>query len=172
MNAPTPTLTSSTMRWAPAAIFLLMIEDAIKGSASTVPVTSRKAYNLPSAGARSPVCPVSTKPTSLSWSRNSSLLKSVRKPGIDSILSSVPPLKPRPCPDILPTRSPQAETIGSTTSVVLSPTPPVECLSKAKSTTPVKSRVSPDSAMARVSSVVSLSVIPFRSTAIAQAEAW
>ena len=28
----------------------------------TVPVTSRRAYNLPSAGARSPLCPVSTRP--------------------------------------------------------------------------------------------------------------
>jgi hypothetical protein len=43
MNAPVPTLTSSTSAPVPSAIFLLMIEDAISGIASTVPVTSRSA---------------------------------------------------------------------------------------------------------------------------------
>ncbi len=32
MNAPSPTLTSRTMPWAPAAIFFDMIEDAISGT--------------------------------------------------------------------------------------------------------------------------------------------
>ena len=43
MNAPDPTLTSSTRAPVPSAIFLLMIELAISGMASTVPVTSRRA---------------------------------------------------------------------------------------------------------------------------------
>ena len=43
MKAPVPTLTSSTSEPVPSAIFLLMIEDAISGIASTVPVTSRSA---------------------------------------------------------------------------------------------------------------------------------
>ena len=43
MNAPVPTLTSSTSAPVPSAIFLLMIEEAISGIASTVPVTSRSA---------------------------------------------------------------------------------------------------------------------------------
>ncbi len=43
MNAPEPTLTSSTRAPAPSAIFLLMIEEAMSGIASTVPVTSRNA---------------------------------------------------------------------------------------------------------------------------------
>ncbi len=43
MNAPEPTLTSSTRLRAPSAIFLLMIELAISGTDSTVPVTSRSA---------------------------------------------------------------------------------------------------------------------------------
>ena len=43
MNAPDPTLTSSTSAPVPSAIFLLMIELAISGMASTVPVTSRSA---------------------------------------------------------------------------------------------------------------------------------
>jgi hypothetical protein len=43
MNAPVPTLTSSTSAPVPSAIFLLMIELAISGIDSTVAVTSRKA---------------------------------------------------------------------------------------------------------------------------------
>ncbi len=43
MKAPLPTLTSSTSEPVPSAIFLLMIEEAISGMASTVPVTSRRA---------------------------------------------------------------------------------------------------------------------------------
>ena len=138
----------------------------------TVPVTSRRAYSLPSAGARSALWPVSTSPICFSCGRNSSVVRSVRKPGIDSILSSVPPLKPSPRPDILPTGSPQAATSGSTTRVVLSPTPPVECLSTAMSTAPLRSSISPEWAIARVRSVVSCSFIPFSRTAIAQAATW
>ncbi len=43
MNAPVPTFTSRTSAADPSAIFLLMIELAISGIDSTVPVTSRRA---------------------------------------------------------------------------------------------------------------------------------
>ena len=43
MNAPSPTLTSSTSAPVPSAIFLDMIELAMSGIDSTVPVTSRSA---------------------------------------------------------------------------------------------------------------------------------
>ena len=43
MKAPEPTLTSSTSDPVPSAIFLLMMELAMSGIASTVPVTSRRA---------------------------------------------------------------------------------------------------------------------------------
>ena len=43
MKAPEPTLTSRTRAPVPSAIFLLMIDEAISGMASTVPVTSRSA---------------------------------------------------------------------------------------------------------------------------------
>ena len=43
IKAPDPTFTSSTREPVPSAIFLLMIELAISGIASTVPVTSRRA---------------------------------------------------------------------------------------------------------------------------------
>ena len=63
-----------------------------------------------------------------------------------------------------------AATIGSTMRVVLSPTPPEECLSTAISTIPVKSRILPESTMARVKSVVSCAVMPFKTIAMAQAD--
>ena len=43
MKAPLPHLTSSSMASAPAAIFLLMMDEAIRGMQSTVAVTSRNA---------------------------------------------------------------------------------------------------------------------------------
>ena len=55
MNAPLPNLTSSKIQSLPEASFLDITEDAIKGIDSTVPVTSRKAYNFLSAGTKVPV---------------------------------------------------------------------------------------------------------------------
>ena len=43
IKAPEPVLTSKTRAPVPSAIFLLIIDEAIKGIASTVPVTSRNA---------------------------------------------------------------------------------------------------------------------------------
>ena len=43
MNAPSPVFTSSTSASIPSAIFLLMMEAAIRGRLSTVLVTSRSA---------------------------------------------------------------------------------------------------------------------------------
>ena len=43
MKAPEPTLTSSTSALVPSAIFLLMMELAMSGMVSTVPVMSRSA---------------------------------------------------------------------------------------------------------------------------------
>ena len=53
-----------------------------------------------------------------------------------------------------------AATSGATTSVVLSPTPPVECLSATGLPTPVRSIRAPESTIASRSAVVSASVIP------------
>ena len=64
-------------------------------------------------------------------------------PRIDSSLSSVPPEKLSPRPDILATGMPSAATSGATTSVVLSPTPPLECLSTTQGATALRSSVSP-----------------------------
>ena len=60
---------------------------------------------------------------------NSSKLKFTLKPFIEFNLSIVPPVIPRPFPLILGNITPQLATIGPTIKVVLSPIPPVECLS-------------------------------------------
>ena len=57
------------------------------------------------------------------------LSKDVVKPGKLSSLSMVPPVWPSPLPLIFATGMPQAATMGARARDVLSPTPPVLCLS-------------------------------------------
>ena len=96
---------------------------------------------------------------------NSSILSSVLKPLIDSNLSIVPPVCPSPLPLIFATFIPSEATIGPKIRVVLSPTPPVECLS---TTSPIslKSLVLPLSIMTFVRSIISSISIPFNVIAI------
>ena len=93
-------------------------------------------------------------------------------PGIDSSLSTVPPVNPRPLPDIFATGTPSDATNGNKHIDTLSPTPPVECLSTIILLSFDKSRISPELAIAIVKSVVSCLVIPFRKIAITNAAAW
>ena len=106
MKAPMPVLTSSTSAPVPSAIFLLMIDEAISGIASTVPVTSRSAYNFLSAGTSPAWAAQITAPTCSSCCSISALLISARHPGMDSSLSRVPPVWPRPRPGQLGYRGP------------------------------------------------------------------
>ena len=77
------------------------------------------------------------------------------KPGMDSSLSSVPPEKPSPLPLIFTTGTPQLATSGASIRVVVSATPPVECLSTFMPSTEDRSKVSPEFAIAIVRSEVS-----------------
>ena len=129
MNAPAPTFTSSTMVCAPLASFLDMMLLAISGKQATVAVTSRRAYNRPSAGARSLLWPTSARPISRACLRKAASESSPLQPGMLSSLSMVPPVCARPRPLILATVRPSAASIGVRIKLVLSPTPPVECLS-------------------------------------------
>lgn len=74
-------------------------------------------------------------------------------------------------PDIFATFTPQAAAMGATISVVLSPTPPVECLSTFVPGMEDRCLV-PDSAIAFVSAAVSLSSIPRYQMAISMAAIW
>ena len=76
-------------------------------------------------------------------------------------MSAVPPVKPSPLPDIFATGIPSDAIIGIRIIVILSPTPPLECLSTMQSDISLKSNVSPELAIASVRFLVSSSVIPF-----------
>src|SRR5262245_33793401 len=89
-------------------------------------------------------------------------------------LSSVPPVWPRPRPEIIGTSPPHAATIGARIRLTLSPTPPVECWSRIGPPRSAvdQSRTVPDMVMARVSDAHSSRVIPRKYTAIANAASW
>ena len=129
IKAPLPQVTSITILLAPDAIFLLIMLEAISGILSVQLIVSLNAYNFLSAGARLRVCPIKLIPIFLTLFLNVSISNPVVYPGIDSSLSIVPPVKPSPLPDILATGIPSEATIGIKINVILSPTPPVECLS-------------------------------------------
>jgi hypothetical protein len=114
-----------------------------------------------------------TAPTSRSCARNSSPDTVARQPGIDSSLSSVPPVCPRPRPDSCGTAAPHAATSGESGRVILSPTPPVECLSvvgRPPSASGGSCMRTPDAIIASVQREISGRVIPLSSTAIASAD--
>jgi hypothetical protein len=91
------------------------------------------------------------------------------QPGIDSSLSSVPPVCPRPRPESCGTATPKEATKGARGRVILSPTPPVECLSTVVLPRPVKSMVSPLRIIASVMSRISRRSMPLRKIAIVSA---
>src|SRR5664279_4275843 len=77
-----------------------------------------------------------------------------------SSLSNVPPVWPSARPLIMGTASPQAAAMGATRKLVLSPTPPVECLSTATLPRRWGENFSPESRMAMVRERVSSSDKP------------
>ena len=89
-----------------------------------------------------------------------------------SSLSTVPPVWPRPRPLILAMVTPQAAAMGPMIREVLSPTPPVECLSTFTPGRVERSTLSPEPAISRVMSPVSRRVMPRKKMAIIRAEAW
>ena len=94
------------------------------------------------------------------------------RPGMLSSLSRVPPVKPRPRPLILATLTPHAASSGTSTRLVVSPTPPVECLSTFTPEMGDRSSMSPDCAISMVRSTVSRALMPFMAMAISMAEIW
>lgn len=170
MKAPEPTLTSRTSAPVPSAIFLDMIELAISGIASTVPVTSRSAYSFLSAGASpSPAAQMTAPVVSRTFSI-SALERWARQPGMDSSLSRVPPVWPRPRPLSCGTAAPQAATSGARGRVILSPTPPVECLSVVGRESASKFIRSPEAIIAAVQRAISVRFIPLSRIAMARAD--
>jgi len=147
-----------------------MIEEAISGIAGTVPVTSRSAYNFLSAGASPDPAAQITAPQSWRTFNISEFVNDARQPGIDSILSNVPPVCPNPLPESCGTAAPQAATNGASGRVILSPTPPVECLSTVGLSSALQFIRSPLLIIASVQRDISREFIPFRSIAIRSAD--
>ena len=91
---------------------------------------------------------------------------------MDSSLSSVPPVCPKPRPLIIGTYNPAAATIGANINDVLSPTPPVECLSTFAAGKSDQSSTDPEFSMDSVSAASSARVMPRHTTAIKNAAIW
>jgi hypothetical protein len=68
-----PHVTSNTIFFAPDAIFLLIMLEAISGMLSTQDIASLSAYIFLSAGAKSIVCPIRLIPISFTFFINSSV---------------------------------------------------------------------------------------------------
>jgi hypothetical protein len=96
----------------------------------------------------------------------------MRKPGMLSSLSSVPPVWPRPRPDTIGTVTPQAAAIGARIRLVLSPTPPVECLSTLGPGMSERSSTVPEWSIASTSAAVSRGVMPCQRIAMVRADHW
>ncbi|SKT25455.1 Uncharacterised protein [Mycobacteroides abscessus subsp. abscessus] len=88
--------------------------------------------------------------------------RSTRIPATDSSLSRVPPVCPRPRPESCGTAAPQAATTATSGKLILSPTPPVECLSTVGRDNPDRSSRSPDARIAAVHAAVSAPFMPRR----------
>ncbi len=84
----------------------------------------------------------------------------------------MPPVAPRPRPEIIGTCRSQQANSGASGSETLSPMPPVECLSTFGDSPAGHSNVTPEWSMCSVSAAVSATVMPRRYTAIAQAAIW
>ncbi len=96
-------------------------------------------------------------------------LSAVLNPGIASSLSSVPPVWPSPRPLIIGTVSPPAATMGARIKEVLSPTPPVECLSTFLPGMSAWLTTSPECSIASVSAAISARFKPRIHAAISHA---
>ncbi len=82
----------------------------------------------------------------------------------------MPPVCPSPRPDSCGTATPNDATSGASGSVILSPTPPVECLSAVGRDRLEKSMRSPEAIIAPVQRATSGRVIPRSRIAIARAD--
>jgi hypothetical protein len=81
----------------------------------------------------------------------------------------VPPVCPSPRPDSCGTAAPHAATAGASGNVILSPTPPVECLSVVGRPTPDQSSRTPVATIAAVHRATSARSIPLSRMAMASA---
>ncbi len=159
MNAADPVLTSNTNAVSPSAAFFEMMDAVMSGTLSIVCVTSRMAYNTPSAGAMASFWTAMQHPTALTASTMASGESAQLNPGMASNLSMVPPVWPNPRPANMGTRQPAAANAGASTRDILSPTPPVLCLSTTGGPSP-HDRLAPEAIIDLVKTTVSSVFMP------------
>ena len=127
-KAPEPILTSRTRAPVPSAIFLHMIELAMRGIADGGGDVAQ-ALQLAVSGAQRLAGGADHGPDVAQLGDHLVVRERGLPSGMASSLSSVPPVWPSPRPESCGTAAPHAATIGTSGSDTLSPTPPVECLS-------------------------------------------
>ena len=123
MNAPDPTLTSSTRADVPSAIFFDMIELAMRGIDSDGARDVAERVELAIGRRQAGPGRADHGPDARSWATISAGVRWARQPGMVSILSSVPPVWPSPLPESWGTAAPQAATSGHRGRRPLSPDP-------------------------------------------------
>ena len=149
MNAPAPHLTSNTRACAPSANFFDMMLAVMSGIDSTVPVTSRSAYIVRSAGTIVSLCRSWRSPPRRRAARSAPpKVHAVAADGLELVQRPARVAQRPAAHHRDPT--PQAAATGARTREILSPTPPVECLSTSGPGTPERSSTSPDAIIARV----------------------
>ena len=89
-----------------------------------------------------------------------------------SSLSRVPPVCPSARPTSMGAPTPQAATSGARQIEILSPTPPVECLSTLGPGTSASDSRSPESIIARVQPAAPPAACPGNRIAISRAATW
>ena len=124
---PEPAFTSTWTAPAPPATAELITEAATSPPEVAVPVASRRSRRRRSPGTRRGSWATTAMPTSRTCRTKPARLRSERKPGIASSLSTAPPVWARLRPPRLATRTPSDAARGAATSGVVSPTPPVDC---------------------------------------------
>ena len=128
----------------------------------TVAVTSLREYNFLSKGTIVSEYPIIPVPTLFTIFTNSSLVSGKTNPGIASNLSIVPPVCPKPLPESFAVPILKAANNPAKAIVVLSPTPPVECLSIKNFSIPSNFITSPLFIISSVNTFSSSFVIPLK----------
>jgi len=148
INAPEPTLTSRSMACAPPAIFLLMMLEAMSAVLPNGGGDVAQGIDGLVGGDEVGGLGAHHQADALNLSQQLFLCELGAHAGDGLELVEGPPVKPSPRPDSLTVCMPRAAAKGATTRVVLSPTPPVECLSTVGPLSPERSSRSPETTMA------------------------
>ena len=170
MNAPEPCLTSSTSELEPGCE--LLREDRGDDERDRTPRCRSRRASRTAAGRRARGRRSARRwrsPRAPRRRAGGRCRARCRSRGSPRACRACRPCGPGPRPESIGTAPPQAATIGARSSETLSPTPPVECLSRTGRSRPLQSRTVPLSRMPSVNAGSSVASSPRKKTAIANA---